>query len=275
MQAVKQLLSLATPGEGVRQAPAPPAPPAPPVPRPFGPPISARPVATPSIHPLPTTPLPIASNPPILARPILTLSIPPVPAAQLPTPAEPIYSPTSVQPQPSLVARRQLPLQTPYSSCTACRDVYPRDEVFEVPCGHLYCKACLSRQFVEAGQSEMRYPARCCRKTIPLPVAFLDLEVFINYQQKQLEYSTINRTYCSRLSCHTFILPCNVEEGLGYCHSCGYQTCTTCKEEAHPGKCTDNLQYQQFLQRAQSEGWKRCYACNRMVELTTGCSQMM
>ena len=160
-------------------------------------------------------------------------------------------------------------------SCDVCTKTYPRSDIFKAQCIHKYCKTCITRLVKQAIEVEMDFPVRCCRRQIRLPTAMLDQELLSQYDQKKIEYMTVNRTYCCKQSCHTFIPPCNITEGAGSCPICNHKTCTACKADAHYKDCRSNPQYQLFLQTAQNRGWKQCYACNRMVELTRGCNHIV
>ena len=140
-------------------------------------------------------------------------------------------------------------------------------------------KAC----FHHAGQymvSHIRVKADrapSCRQPIALANAavFLTQEMQAEYEEKTLEFSTTDRTYCSRVDCATFIKPINAHGSIGSCQKCGGQTCTICKSNEHVGQdCPQDPNHQAVIDLARQEGWQTCTNCHRLVELDTGCYHM-
>ena len=86
-----------------------------------------------------------------------------------------------------------------------------------LPCDHVYCIKCLQDLFKRAMKDETLMPPRCCQKMIPIDLAQLtstEIEVFF---EKQLEYSSDERLYCSKPSCSAFISPIHIVDGIGFC----------------------------------------------------------
>lgn len=85
------------------------------------------------------------------------------------------------------------------------------------PCGHAYCIDCLRRLFEASLQDETLMPPRCCQTEIPLDLARLTLKEIEHFNAKRLEYSTINRVYCSIPTCSAFIPPTLIVNNVGTC----------------------------------------------------------
>jgi hypothetical protein len=160
--------------------------------------------------------------------------------------------------------------------CTACQDEKHFVDTAQVPCGHHYCRTCISKLFEDAVSDESLFPPRCCRQNIPLSSAthFLAPALLLKFRAKSIEFSTPNRTYCHRESCSAFIPPSRIHGHTGRCPSCFHETCTLCKQNSHTGDCPTDTGLQSLLELSTSEGWQRCYSCRRVVELDTGCNHI-
>lgn len=158
--------------------------------------------------------------------------------------------------------------------CVACNKTKPSFETIETPCSHRYCQQCTIKLFESAITDESLFPPRCCRVPIPLdPIrGLLGNDLSTRFEVRTIERSDPNRIYCSNPLCSQHILPRQVVENVGTCTSCSQRTCTGCKRAAHQGDCPDETQ--EVLQMAQEEGWMRCFHCQNVVELTTGCNHI-
>jgi hypothetical protein len=160
--------------------------------------------------------------------------------------------------------------------CAACYD----NKVFfclaRTPCGHEYCKGCLTDLFKCAMIDESLFPPRCCSQPIPPATvrSFLTAELIDQFEKKKIEFGTSNRTYCSSPRCSAFITMENIEGDSGTCLDCNTVTCTICKATGHEGDCPADTGLHQVLATAAVNGWQRCYSCRRVVELDTGCNHM-
>lgn len=160
--------------------------------------------------------------------------------------------------------------------CEACQEEKWFFDVARVACNHQYCRGCLQELFNSSMTDESLFPPRCCRQPITIASArmFLSHEVVLNFERKKIEYSTEDRTYCSRPTCSAFI-PFEKRQGdNASCRDCGMVTCTICKSMAHDGDCPEDNALQRVLETAAENGWQRCYSCRRIVELDTGCNHM-
>ncbi|KAI6760598.1 hypothetical protein HG530_009458 [Fusarium avenaceum] len=159
--------------------------------------------------------------------------------------------------------------------CTICLEVFPETETVEVPCGHDLCKPCIIWCVERAIAHEALFPPKCCQQEIPIEVnSFLSHDLVDRFEQKRLEYETVNRTYCSNQRCLKFIPPFCIDDGDAICNDCGDVTCATCRAAAHAGPCASDPQTLSLLALAEREGWKRCTKCGRVIELSLGCNSM-
>ncbi|KAI1826881.1 hypothetical protein F4861DRAFT_495530 [Xylaria intraflava] len=156
--------------------------------------------------------------------------------------------------------------------CSVCSETINPMELARAPCSHEYCRGCLGSLFRRAVADESLFPPRCCRQDIPVDVnrSFLDDDLVHRYEEKAVEFSTPNRTYCHRPTCSTFVPPQQIVNGVARCPSCTVATCVACKQAWHHGACPIDRQLLPILQIAGHEGWRRCPNCSAMVELNMG-----
>ncbi|RPB17346.1 hypothetical protein P167DRAFT_531588 [Morchella conica CCBAS932] len=162
--------------------------------------------------------------------------------------------------------------------CVACMDSFVLDDVMVAPdCNHNYCRPCMNRLFVESTKSEDLYPPSCCKQAIPITWAnlVLNTEEQNQFYAKSEEWKTPNRLYCSRRPCSAFIPPLRVNADYGTCAKCLARTCAHCKGAFHRGEaCPKDKATQDVLNLAQTAGWRKCFSCNMMVELGSGCNHI-
>lgn len=162
-------------------------------------------------------------------------------------------------------------------NCVACGDEKSYFEVIDAPCGHIYCKECIRELFEKSCHDETMFPPRCCRQQIqPSHAAiFLTRELIEQFEEKLIEFSCDDRTYCTNRECLKFIPPGTIANGIGHCQKCNTNTCTFCKNEAHrETDCPNDVNLQAVIDLAKTEGWQRCGRCRMMVELGIGCYHM-
>lgn len=161
-------------------------------------------------------------------------------------------------------------------ACVACADLQNDKTAVRAPCGHTYCPDCLACLFGAATTDESLFPPRCCKVPIPLDTTrkWLPEELIIEFEKKELEFTTADRTYCSNMHCSSFIPPEDIALSVGYCRACTEWTCTSCKSAEHEGFCPDDPTKADILALAKENGWQQCYGCQRLVELNTGCNHM-
>jgi hypothetical protein len=162
-------------------------------------------------------------------------------------------------------------------TCAACEEQSPVRDLILASCGHCYCRSCVGIMFDAATKDESCYPPKCC-KNAPIPVdhakRLLDPELEARFQNKAVEFETINRTYCSNPGCSMFMPPSEIDSDAVTCPSCSERTCVTCKAPAHRGECPADLELASLLELAQEMRWQRCYNCLRIVQKDNGCEHM-
>jgi hypothetical protein len=110
---------------------------------------------------------------------------------------------------------------------------------------------------------------------LELTQSFLPTELVKEYQTKELEYSTSNRTYCYLSNCLAFIPPKSIQDDAATCEKCQCKTCSICKGPSHEdGDCPEDVETEELLETAAKKNWQRCYSCRQMVELDTGCNHI-
>ncbi|KAI2641523.1 hypothetical protein GGS26DRAFT_585914 [Hypomontagnella submonticulosa] len=180
------------------------------------------------------------------------------------------------QPESSTWAASRPSKQSRPRPCNACGDEKHFVELARAPCGHEYCRECLTRIFQNATNDESLFPPRCCKESIPLDknLTFLDDCVIQNFREKSIEFTTSRRTYCHNPRCSQFIPPTNYADDTASCSRCGQQTCMTCKGASHHGDCPNDESLHQVLQLAGQQLWQRCQNCRAMIELNVGCNHI-
>jgi len=161
--------------------------------------------------------------------------------------------------------------------CAACEERLPARDVILASCGHCYCGSCISIMFEAAVSDESRYPPECCDKT-PVPIEhakrFMERGFETTFEEKGVEFSTVDRTYCSVSSCSTFIPPDTIERAAATCPECYEETCVVCKAPGHGGDCPEDLELAALLEYAEEMHWQRCYHCLSIVQRRDGCNHM-
>ncbi|EEQ31179.1 IBR domain-containing protein [Microsporum canis CBS 113480] len=77
------------------------------------------------------------------------------------------------------------------------------------------------------------------------------------FHDAEIEFSTIDRTYCSNVDCGKFLSPDQIKAGRAECDRCGSATCSMCKNQFHPDDCAADPLLQAALALATSKGWQR------------------
>jgi IBR domain, a half RING-finger domain len=129
-------------------------------------------------------------------------------------------------------------------------------------------------------QTESMFPPKCCLTEIPLK----DILTALNEPQKELykskaaEYSLKpeSRWYCPNAKCGKWIPPGKLHKLriLGArCPGCYTRICGYCRGTSHEDgvDCPEDFGLEATIEEAERQGWRRCYKCRTLVELTVGC----
>jgi len=167
------------------------------------------------------------------------------------------------------------PSRLPTHECVACSDRKPAVQTYSAPCLDTYCATCLIQLFEDSLVDGSLFPPRCCRQDMAISDVrvFLGPELTHRVELKAIEHNTVDKTYCSNRTCSTFILPTGIIDNRGKCTVCDTETCVRCKEHAHVGNC-EQARDDVVLALAQEQGWRRCFGCQAIVELNTGCNHI-
>ncbi|KAG8358683.1 hypothetical protein FVEN_g3628 [Fusarium venenatum] len=155
--------------------------------------------------------------------------------------------------------------------CLSCQDDFSDAHTFQAPCSHHWCQPCLVLCIESSLKDESLFPPKCCE---PLPVEScysIPQDLVKRFQDKTLEFSTVDRTYCSDAACATFIFPQSIKGGIRNCTRCERQTCILCKQVRHEGICSEDTEAQEVLHLGQQQGWQRCEKCKHLIDLKIGC----
>lgn len=131
---------------------------------------------------------------------------------------------------------------------------------------------------------ESKMPPRCC--TQPIPGAIIKTVLNRDDQQRflkaVLQYSTPweTRIFCPNRACAEFIPPrAKIDPKHPFeavCKNCRTRVCVTCKRNSHRlgQDCPEDWELDAVLKIGEKSGWRRCYKCRTLVELTQGCTHM-
>lgn len=186
--------------------------------------------------------------------------------------------------QPRRHSTTDVPSSTKLVECLTCgSDDIPQPKSAELSCGHRMCHDCLKRVFEMSVKDPVHMPPKCCTdEHIPLKHVdkLFDLKFKVLWNRKYQEYHSKNRVYCPTPKCGEWIKPKHFHknsEGRNYalCPRCKTNVCTLCNNKMHKSSdCPKDPEIAKLVEQAKEKGWQRCYDCNAMVELQSGCNHM-
>lgn len=146
-------------------------------------------------------------------------------------------------------------------------------------CQHKYCAPCFLQLVSTAMQNENLFPPKCCLQPIsPKTIdAHVSTETKDLFKQRTKEYAVPpgERWYCPSPKCSKWISrgKLSLSSNSVKCPHCKVRICHICRALAHAGDedCPQDFALDATLEEAEREGWRRCYRCRAMVELTVGC----
>ncbi|KAI4244200.1 MAG: hypothetical protein L6R42_010526 [Xanthoria sp. 1 TBL-2021] len=163
-------------------------------------------------------------------------------------------------------------------SCIIC-DKFHRHrralfQPFPKTAAHSWCEICLRSAIQIAFKTRTR--AQCCDDIPLFWLRHFDPALAKKYQLKVWQPTTPNATYCSNPICNTFSNNKAAVNDILTCKKCSTQTCTKCKEAAHPDEsCDQGKDRQKMLKLAGEKKWTPCPACGLIVERAFGCRRMV
>lgn len=147
-------------------------------------------------------------------------------------------------------------------------------------CDHFWCHKCLRRRFNLATKNEGSYPVRCCMQLPNIPMdnpavaAVLGNKLIIDLKAKIIEYETLDRTYCYKQTCSTFIPPDQILERMAPCPACNRKTCAECKARYHKSPNCTTVNDEAFDEWRTETRAATCPGCNHVIVISYGCNHM-
>lgn len=173
------------------------------------------------------------------------------------------------------------PLHSTSVECVVCCDSFNDEETVEAPCpdGHRYCSGCIRDFFAKATRDESVFPPTCDGYEIPMDDCVrkcLSYDQWMAYKSKAIEFTTMNRLYCSATSCARFLGESTETPERVVCSECQSATCRACRAPWHDsiGACAQGTDVEVVTALKSELGYQTCPSCRRLVELQVGCYHM-
>ncbi|OJD28500.1 hypothetical protein ACJ73_00099 [Blastomyces percursus] len=187
----------------------------------------------------------------------------------------------SKTPKPTKGLRDRLRERNKFKECSSCFDEILDKNLIGLNCQHKYCLKCFLQLVNTAMATERLFPPQCCLDEIPQRIILDNLDHTRRdaYKLKVQEYALAepNRVYCPEPSCAKWIPPNKLKKGKmptqKSCPYCRVEICTLCRGLTHTNldDCPKDHGLEATLEEAENRGWRRCYNCHSLVELTSGC----
>ncbi|OJD15807.1 hypothetical protein AJ78_03987 [Emergomyces pasteurianus Ep9510] len=187
----------------------------------------------------------------------------------------------SKTPNPTRGLRDRLRERNTFKECSSCFDDILDKNLLSLSCQHKYCINCFLQLVNTAMATERLFPPKCCLEEIPQRFILdnLDHARREEYKLKVQEYAIAEprRVYCPEPTCAKWIPPTKLKKSAKpaekCCPYCRATICTLCRGLAHANldDCPKDHGLEATLEEAENHGWRRCYNCHSMVELTAGC----
>lgn len=163
--------------------------------------------------------------------------------------------------------------------CVACLLFNNAVNLNYLPCGHAFCRRCLSNMLFLVVRKQCPYPAKCCE---PLDFdevrPWIDRDLNTQYENLILEMNAKSQLYCARKACSTFLPSDSISGEVATCARCGFKTCETCKQamdlHVQQGSCPENTEDFLVLSMAMGNRWRRC-PCGQVLEKFDGCNHVV
>jgi hypothetical protein len=169
--------------------------------------------------------------------------------------------------------------------CTICFDRAVRP--FQLPCGHLYCAACL-KTYLLSSPDNKSYPVRClgndanCSELISLQTArkVLNPSQFDSVVKGAFHSYILGRPqefhFCPTPDCEQ-VYRHGPQDTFIQCPSCTVRICPACHVEYHEGvlcRDYDEIGDKAFAAWAKERGVKHCPGCKIPIEKVEGCNHL-